>query len=161
MLAAIFAVLTLSASGCDRETSAGVAPVTIAGKRYFLKIADQPDTRFKGLSGVNNIEADGGMVFAFPMAGIQEFVMRDCAVPIDIIYLDASGRVVATHAMVPEPPRGPNESDDAYNARLKRYSSRFPSQFVVELRGGSLPGLNLKEGDLVKLDTAALKKNCR
>lgn len=69
--------------------------------------------------------------------------MRDCPIDIDIIFLDPSGRITAMHHMPAEPPRDPETepetgvpSTDKYEQRLKRYPSRYPAQFVIELAGG-------------------------
>lgn len=139
--------------------------VTIGGKDFKLEPALDDPTRFKGLSGRESIDADGGMLFVFTQPRPLYFVMRDCPIPIDIIFLDATGRVTATHKMVPEEPRtdeekklDPDGVNAKYEARLKRYSSRYDAQFVIELKGNTLDSLNVKEGDQVKLDVAALKK---
>jgi uncharacterized protein len=172
-LAALAMMLTfsLSMAGCDDKASADVAVVKIGSKKFTLELALDDAKRFRGLSERTFIEPDGGMLFVFPdhLVAVQGFVMRDCPIPIDIIYLDGSGRIVAMHEMKPEPPRDPakgeGEPKDAnnpvYNARLKQYSSRFPSQFVIELAGGVIKSLGIKEGDLVQLDIKGLKKRAR
>jgi uncharacterized membrane protein (UPF0127 family) len=140
--------------------------VVINGRTFHLEIAADDVTRFRGLSGRTEIAPDGGMLFIFPRPSRLEFVMRDCPVPIDIIFLDGSGRVVATHAMLPEPPRGDGErlndprtgTNEAYERRLKKYPSRFDAQFVIELKGGTLETLKLKSADKIDLDVARLKK---
>lgn len=140
--------------------------VVINGRTFHLEIAADDVTRFRGLSGRTEIASDGGMLFIFPRPSRLEFVMRDCPVPIDIIFLDGSGRVVATHAMLPEPPRGDGErlndprtgTNEAYERRLKKYPSRFDAQFVIELKGGTLETLKLKSADKIDLDLARLKK---
>jgi uncharacterized membrane protein (UPF0127 family) len=91
--------------------------------------------------------------------------MRDCPIDIDIIYLDGSGRVLTMHNMKFEDARKPGVEDadkdgfnETYDNRLKKYSSRYPSQFVVELQGGMIQKIGLKENDVVKLDVEGLKK---
>lgn len=140
--------------------------IVISGRTFHLEVAADDVTRFRGLSGRTEIASDGGMLFIFPRPSRLEFVMRDCPIPIDIIYLDGSGRVVATHAMLPEPPRGDGErlndprtgTNEAYERRLKKYPSRFDAQFVIELKGGTLEALKLKSADKIDLDLARLKK---
>jgi uncharacterized membrane protein (UPF0127 family) len=148
--------------------------VTIGGKSFRLELANADETRFHGLSGRTTIPEDGGMLFVFTarMVGRHGFLMRDCPVPIDIIYLDPSGRIVGMHKMVPEPPRSEAEkvltvtpgypawtaSNQAYESRLKKYMSTYPAQFVIELKGNTLDSLKLKDGDKVILDLDRLKK---
>lgn len=157
-----------SLAGCDDRASADTAKVKIAGKNFFLELAMDNAKRFRGLSERTHIEPDGGMLFVFPDAAVtvQGFVMRDCPIGIDIIYLDGNGRVLTTYNMPPEPPRDPakgegtpaDANNQAYNDRLKQYSSRYPSQLVIELAGGTIKTLGVKEGDLVELDLSLKKK---
>lgn len=177
LLGALVCLVALGVSGCDEKTADNVARVKMGGKTFFLEIVDDNQKRFKGLSGREHIDADGGMIFVFPPAQVvvQKFVMRDCPIPIDIVYLDGAGRVLATHEMKPLPPRaadgsegkaGPTSGDKTpenskYEARLEQYSSRYPSQIVIELAGGTLKTLNLKEGDKIDLDVEGLKKRAR
>lgn len=140
---------------------ADVAAVEIAGRSFFLETAVDNETRIRGLSGRTHIEEDGGMLFVFPRPAQLNFVMRDCPIPIDIMYLDPAGRVVAMHEMVPEEPRRPEESEQEYERRLKLYPSRYSAQFVIELRGGMLDELGVKEGDKVTLDIAGLKNRAK
>ncbi|MFN7019934.1 MAG: DUF192 domain-containing protein [Phycisphaerales bacterium] len=170
--AAVLAGLSLLAACDERSPSAAdVIPVKIAGKTFYLEVAAEPDVRMKGLGGRTHIEEDGGMIFSFTpsQAGVQSFVMRDCPIPIDIIYLNGTGRVLTTYTMLPEPPRSEDGSEGragdmsnrAYEERLKRYSSRFPSPFVIELREGTISRLGVKEGDQVTFDIAGLKKRTK
>ncbi len=171
-LAAAALACSLSLSACDEppaDDDEKFAKVTIKDKEFKLELALDDTKRFKGLSDRKEIPKDGGMLFVFAQrdVDVQEFVMRDCPVPIDIIYLDSSGRVTAKHKMKVEEPRKPDEpetknpSDDKYEQRLKRYSSKYPAQFVIELAGDTLDTLDVKEGDKIKLDTVALKKRAK
>lgn len=165
------AVLAMGALGaCSSGENSGsarapsglpTAPVTVKGERFVMELALDDASRIRGLSGRAEIDPKGGMLFVFPTAQRREFVMRDCPVPIDIAFLDASGRVVAVHAMVPEEPKRENESDFEYENRLKRYSSRFPAQFAVETAGGRLTALGLREGELVVFDVEGLKRSAQ
>lgn len=148
---------TVVADTPEKET----IKVVISGETFHLEPALDDATRFLGLGGRKEIAKDGGMLFVFPYAARQSFVMRDCPIPIDIAYLDPAGRVVRIHEMVPEDPQKPGESDYDYNERLHRYDSRFPAQFVVEVAGGRLREIGLGEGDLVKFDVQGLKARAR
>lgn len=164
------AVLSIVLGACaQQETSAAsnVESVKIGDEWFHLELALDPASRFQGLSGRTHIEEDGGMLFVFPKPAQQAFVMRDCPVAIDILFLDAAGRIVAMHKMKVEEPRRPDEPDtgnpstDKYEERLVRYPSRFPAQFVIELAGDTLDRLDLKEGDLIKLDVDGLKARAK
>lgn len=147
------------------QTGLPTTPVTIAGKRFTLDVASTDATRVKGLGGRTDIPEDGGMIFVFPPSQVREmaFVMRDCPIDIDIIFLDGVGRALAMHEMKKEPPRGPDEgkpgdfTNAKYESKLKKYHSYFPASFAIELRAGTIKKLGVKEGDLVQMDVKGLK----
>ncbi len=171
--ACIASACLLAMPGCDDSVPPKTAKVVISGKSFELETAFDDQTRFHGLSDRTEIKPTGGMLFVFKDAEQRAFVMRDCPIPIDIIYLGTSGRVTATHKMVPEKPRSEEEkkkvlprpglpewmaSNEKYEARLKQYPSRQPAQFVIELKGNTLDELKVKVGDKVDLDREALTK---
>lgn len=151
-----------SLSGCEDPpmTTDKTTRVSVGGKVFTLELAIDQDSRVQGLSGRTSIPDDGGMLFVFPdsQVGNHEFVMRDCPIPIDIIFLDRSRRVTATHAMKVEEPRREGEDTIAYENRLKRYPSRFDSQYAIELQGGMLEKVPVKPGELINIDPGIAAK---
>ncbi len=157
----------VGARGCEaqrvrKELQVGErVTAVIKGKTFRLEPAIDDPTRVRGLGGRDKIEPDGGMVFVFPIPQRCEFVMRDCLADIDIAFLDDSGHVLTIHAMKANEPRNPGEDDRAYEMRLKRYPSRYPTRVAVEVAGGTFATLGLKEGDLVEMDLPDLKARAR
>ncbi len=143
-------------AGCGRLPTEpqSVQSVELGGRVFHLELALDPQARFRGLSDRAELAEDGGMLFVFPQTQVQHFVMRRCLVPIDLIFLDPGGRVVATHAMQVEPYDTPED-------RLHRYSSVWPAQFAIELKGGTLSQLQLQPGTKVPLPLDALKRAAR
>lgn len=135
--------------------------VKLGSEEFYLELAASEPIRNMGLSNRTEIPADGGMLFVFPDEKERFFVMRDCPIPIDIIYLNAAGTVVSTHEMLPEPPRQPTETGDTYELRLKPYPSQAPMQFAIELRGGTIRKVGVRPGDRVPLDVERLKRIAR
>ena len=157
-LVAVAAMLSLQSCSDSGGTGAasGLVRVDIPNaegkaQSFFLEPALTNETRFKGLSERTHIDDDGGMIFVFTNSAVRKFVMRDCPIPIDIVYVDNGGRVIAAHAMVPEDPKREGESDRDYEERLKRYSSRYACDVVIELQGGMIEKLGLEEGEVVKI----------
>lgn len=169
LMAPVVCVAAACLAGCEDtgKSGAAVAVVKIKGEAFHLEIAANDDVRVPGLGKRTHIDDDGGMIFVFPNARVMDFVMRDCKVPIDIVYLDGAGRVLSMHAMPVEAARGPGEGLEGdlrnakYETRLKRYSSGYPSQFAVELKGGMIQKLGVKEGDKLEFDVEGLKKIAR
>ncbi len=146
--------------------------VTLAGEAFHLELAADEPTRTKGLMGRESIDKDGGMLFVFPRAQVrvQNFWMKNCLTDMDILFLDASGRVLATHEMKKQPLQGkdpaagPDESEKDYEDRIQKtasYSSRFPATFAIELAPGRVKELGINEGDKVEFDAPALKARAR
>ena len=148
-------LLLLILAGCPSAAPPpGTQPWTVNGRTFYLELALDDDARFQGFSDRESIAADGGMLFVFPRAKVRYFVMRRCLVPIDIIFLDATGRIVRMQQMQVEPP-------DTPEADLRPYSSVYPAQFAIELRGGTLDELGLEPGRKLDLPFADLKKKAR
>ncbi len=160
-------LLTTGCSEPKASQASNIESVKIGDKVFHLELALDGPTRFHGLSDREHIEPDGGMLFVFPKPNVQRFVMRDCPTDIDIIFLDPSARITAMYHMPVEEPRREDEpktdnpAEDKYEQRLHRYSSKFPAQFVIELKGGTLETLDLHEGDQIKLDTRGLKARAK
>lgn len=149
------AMLITIITGCDQTPPAPTTQVVhIGGRAFELELALDTESRYQGLSNRAEIAPGGGMLFVFAQSRKLDFVMRDCLVSIDIIFLDPGGRVVRMHAMQPEPAETPE-------AELTRYSSRYKAQFSIELRGGTLAELGLNEGDRIVLPLDELKRHAR
>lgn len=150
------------APGCSGpKAPEGYEFVELDGRRFKLELAADEPTRTKGLGGRESIPENGGMLFSFPDSAVRQFVMRDCLVPIDIIFLDADGVIVAMHHMPLDEPRREGETAIQYEMRLKRYSSRFNARYAIEIRGGLLEEMNLQTGQRIKLDTKRLAEITR
>lgn len=162
-LAAGILVLAGSAAGAgeDAEPTPPVVWVALGGETFTLEVAADRESRFRGLSGRGSIGRSTGMLFVYPDDAPRGMVMRDCPAPIDVAFLDASGRVVSVHAMPVEPPRQPGESRIAYERRLPVFRSAEPARFAIEVAGGRLAQLGVSVGDRVALDAGALDRWAR
>jgi uncharacterized membrane protein (UPF0127 family) len=141
-------LLALALAGCSAPENGATQKALIAGRLFTLELALTPPQRTQGLSDRHDIAPDGGMLFVFPdvLSGNEDsaFWMRHCYVPIDLLYLDADGRIVATHQMQVEP-------YDRPESQLKLYPAGWPYQFVVELRSGLIGQFHLGKGAKVEL----------
>lgn len=153
MFLTAMALCMVTLASCSKPTIVdGKAVVKLDDTDYSLDIVADDATRERGLGGVTELPEHGGMLFVFPDSRLRAFVMRDCVIDIDIIFLDPSGRIVAMHHMPIEEPKAETESQLDYERRLKRYSSRFSAKFVIEIAGGRLEEMDLKEGEQINLD---------
>ena len=89
-----------------------------------IELADTPEKRVQGLSGRPAVADDYGMLFIFDAEDRHGFWMKDMQVPIDIVWIDADGRIVhIAHAVAPE----------TYPEVLTPPS---PARYVLETRAG-------------------------
>ncbi len=161
-IAPIAIVACMASPGCSKPAAPeGFEVVEVGGRSFTLEVVADDESRTLGLGGRTEIPADGGMLFSFPDSRIRHFVMRDCLVDIDIIFLDAAGNITAMHHMPAEPPQTSEESDREYELRLKRYSSRFNARYAIELQGAMLENLDLRVGQTVRLPTKRLAEITR
>ena len=88
------------------------------------EVVADPVSRERGLMFRRNLAPEKGMLFVFPHEGIHTFWMKNTLIPLDMIFIDKSKRVVGiVHRAKPldETPVGPNK----------------PSMYVVEVPGGT------------------------
>lgn len=159
--------LAISCSAPDEREPAVESPplatakVVVAGETFEVEVAADPTARRRGLGGRTSIPRNGGMLFVLPRPQRFGMVMRDCPIPIDVAFVDAMGRVVAIHEMVPEPPRRPDETPFRYESRLPEYPSGELVQFALETAGGRLADLGLRVGDRLHFPARTLVEQAR
>ena len=59
--------------------------VTINNKEIPVEIMDTPEKISRGMMGRDHL--DGGMIFLFDKAAERSFWMKDCLIPLDIIFI--------------------------------------------------------------------------
>lgn len=110
---------------------------TGAGEAAFkVEIADDPSERSAGLMYRNFLPDDQGMLFIFPQQQQVGFWMRNTVLPLDIIFIDAEGRI-----------QGIREGKPLSETTV---TPGVPVQFVLELKKGTATRLGIEDGDLIK-----------
>lgn len=155
---ALFSAALLLAA-CESGNPPASMPVTAGGTTFQCRLALDDASRAKGLSGVESLGANEGMLFVFPDSAPRGFWMVDCLMDIDIAFIDPFGFVTAVHTMPKEPLQQEGEPRDAYEARLKRYPSVSPAQYALEVPPGALGKLGVKRGTRIEFDRDTLKKH--
>lgn len=165
--AVIFGILALGIAGSGvmwvhtrrlaQPSPRDAVRVVLQGTTFELEVADTPELQSKGLAGRESLGARGGMLFVYAQAQSHSFVMRDCTIPLDAVFVDDSLHIVANHTMTPEAPRSAfeksgREGDARYESRLKAYLCVTPARYVLEVAAGTIKQLGLREGQSVRIE---------
>ncbi|NJD29967.1 MAG: DUF192 domain-containing protein [Chloroflexi bacterium] len=95
-----------------------------------VAVADTPDARRRGLTGVGDLGSLDGLLFVYPAPTDTTFHMRGVPIPLDLAFFDAGGRWLATLPMaVCEAEPCPS------------YRAPGPFRWAVETEAGGLAGL--------------------
>lgn len=86
---------TTTVEATDAETDETLATVE-------ARIADGPVKRYVGLSTTDELADDEGMLFVHREPGEHDYVMRDMAFAIDIVFVDTDGEITEIHEAEPE-----------------------------------------------------------
>ena len=117
---------------------------------FHVELADTAASQQQGLSGRNSLPGDGGMLFVFDKPSIVKMWMKDCKIPLDVLFFDQKGQFINYHSMdVP----GPNQPD----RDLRVYASDKIAKYALELRAGTAEKLNLQPDSEIILSLNLLK----
>lgn len=123
-----------------RKESTDVQTGTLTVKS---KIADTPDERKKGLSGLNSLALNEGILFVFENPGDYGIWMKDMKFSIDILWIGEDKRIMAIAINVPPEP-GMKDKD------LAVYKPDGLAKYVLEINAGLVNLNNIRVGDEVK-----------
>jgi uncharacterized membrane protein (UPF0127 family) len=102
-----------------------------------VALATTPEEQARGLMFVDNLPADRGMLFLFGTDEARPFWMKNCLIPLDLVWLDAQFRVVDISHEVQPCPGDPCPSV---------YPDR-PIRNVLEVQAGLCDAHHLAVGD--------------
>ena len=131
------AVAALALTSC----AAAEPSVELKGHRFTVEIADDLEEQQRGMMFRRELAEDRGMLFVYDFAQPLAYWMRNCYIPLDILYFDADGRFINGHFGVPP----------CRTAQCPNYASSRPARYVLELASGVGRSLDLSEGDSLTL----------
>lgn len=112
------------------------------GFNVHIELAIDEDTRARGLMFRDRVPEGTGMLFVFPQVGDYAFWMKNTLVPLDMIWIDESRRVVHVEPNVPPCKADPCPSYPP-NARAK---------YVLELGAGQAAKHHVTNGSTLTFD---------
>jgi uncharacterized membrane protein (UPF0127 family) len=115
--------------------AAGPRVVMPSGAVYTVEVARTPEEQAQGLMYRESLPPRAGMIFLFTDGGSHNFWMKNTMIALDILWIDAQGKVIFVSASTP-----PCKSDPCPN-----YGPKAPAPTVLEIAGG----MAAKEGIVV------------
>ena len=128
-------VLIVALLGCARGPR--VAILSADGKTLAtvrVEVANTNATREVGLMYRKTLDADAGMIFVFKSPTNLKFWMHNTVLPLDMIFADASGRVIGIVA-----------NAEPFSDKILGVDG--DSQYVLEVNGGFCARNGIKPGD--------------
>lgn len=129
-------LLLLLAAGCNPPTALPTTTVRLGDRDFILEIADGEHERKQGLMQRRSLAGNRGMLFVFPDEQLREFWMKDVPFPLDILFLNAEGRIVSIQTMRP--------------FDLQTTSSLLPARYAIEINAGQARAAGVRVGQVVK-----------
>ncbi|GIT91963.1 hypothetical protein JANAI62_24200 [Jannaschia pagri] len=112
--------------------------------RFQAELALTPEDHARGLMFRESMPRMAGMLFVYEKTQPLGFWMRNTLIPLDMIFLDATGTVVNVHA-------------NAQPLDETVILSDGPARAVLEINGGMAERLGIKAGD--QLRSPAMPQN--
>ncbi|GHE04192.1 hypothetical protein U879_01905 [Defluviimonas sp. 20V17] len=112
---------------------------------FHVSLARTPAERERGLMNRRHLPRDAGMLFLFGKPGPVSFWMHDTLIPLDMIFMDQSGRVTRIHA------NATPLSDMPINGGSRVFA-------VLEINGGMAARADIRPGTVMRADTMPQKR---
>jgi len=110
-----------------------------------VEVVADDELRAQGLMYRDHLEPSAGMLFVFPEDGDYPFWMKNTRIPLDILYVDAGGKVVSVKQMKPHD--------------WNTVPSDSPAKYAVELNEGMAAKANAKPGLVLKIPATVVSKD--
>ncbi len=146
--ASLVAADSLHAAPCASQSGPPASPRVVirAGGRSLpveVEVARTEPERERGLMFRERLEPGHGMLFVFDEESSHSFWMKDTLIPLDMIFIESSRRVVGIVARA-EP------------RTLAPRTVAAPSRYVLEVPGGWAEANGVRPGDAVRLEGPGL-----
>ncbi len=120
----MFLLVSFSSFAAERELP--VMDLTLGAKKVVVEIAASESDSAQGLMGRKFMPKNRGMLFIFKAERKASFWMKNCLIPLDIAYIDRSGKILQIEQMeVPKPGK-----------ELDHYRSKAPVRYALEMNAG-------------------------
>ncbi|WP_095589777.1 DUF192 domain-containing protein [Actibacterium ureilyticum] len=135
------AALWLAAAGVGAAQACDPAVAQLKGDwgqaRFAVEVADDATERARGLMDRTHMPSGSGMLFVYDRPQRVAFWMRNTLIPLDMIFLDATGTVRRVHHRAVPLDETPIDGGDGVFA-------------VLEINGGLAERVGIAEGSVMR-----------
>ena len=110
-----------------------------AFKIIAIEIADNSQERARGLMGHRSLSDSQGMLFIYPKEKVLSFWMKNTAIPLDIIFINKSRRIIKVHS-------------NAVPMDKTSILSGEPVLYALEVNAGFCARYAIADGDEIKFE---------
>jgi uncharacterized membrane protein (UPF0127 family) len=113
--------------------------VIINDNVFKVKVCMTPETISKGMMGQKFNNDFNGMLFMMPNDGYQSFWMKNCLIPLDIIFIDSDKKITSIQ----------KNCEPCKKIECPTYEGT--GQYVLELEGGTCDICEIEPGQKIKI----------
>lgn len=136
--------LALAGCGGQAEDEYLTRPLAFPdGTRLRVEVMTQASDLTRGMMFRDSLAPDRGMLFIFPRAGRYKSFMFQVKIPLDILWMDRTRRIVEIVPHVPPCPA-------ATGGGCPLYGGNVDAQYMLELNAGMAAQHGLKVGDVLR-----------
>ena len=153
IIALAISSIILLVFGCKEEQKSIVVPINIEFKKegtlqlyksgtdsiissFDIELAEDAYETQTGLMNRGSMQNNQAMLFIFPDVEMRSFYMKNTLIPLDIIYIDETQKVVSIQ-------KNAKPMDET------AIPSQAPAKYVLEINAGLSDQLNIVEGDSI------------
>ena len=148
MLLSPIAYIEIESVQAQQQEQNKTTLVSLGGVNVTASLSTTPDSQSKGLSIKDSLNENEGMLFNFESPQKYSFWMKDMKFPIDIIWINSTGKIVhieknlsPCYLLLPCPSYAP-KNDSLY---VLEVVSNFTNKFGVSV-GDSVESEIIKQG---------------
>lgn len=135
--------LITALAGCSKADDPQLPTVQmkIGSRQFTLEVASKTADQARGLMHRDSMPLDHGMIFVFEQEAPRSFWMKGTRINLDILYVNADGRLVDVKSM------------QAFD--LRSVPSAAPAKYAIELNQGVAAMTGVRIGDKLDIPAAA------
>lgn len=104
---------------------------------FSVQLATTDETRMQGLSGVERLDANGGLLMVFPNDAAWGIWMKDMKIPLDIVWMNNDKKVIYIVK---------DASPDLGTS--KTFTPDAPARYVLEIPAGTVKNAGIQIGSV-------------